>query len=127
MPLILQGKKTLETRFSLTRQPPFARVNVGETIFLKVTGGPIVASAQVDRVWFYSGLTLDEIVRLKAEYNDLVQASGEYWRQKQHSRYATFIALRDVRRMEPTCLADKKDRRAWVTLEQTTGAEGTHP
>jgi ASC-1-like (ASCH) protein len=39
---ILQGKKTIESRFSLTRVPPYKQVSKGDIVFLKQYGDPIV-------------------------------------------------------------------------------------
>ena len=119
--LILAGKKTIETRFSETRQPPFGSVEAGDIIILKKSGGPIVGIARAARATFYSHLDGGQVRALRAEFNDLVQADDEFWARKSEARYATFIYLGEVTKVEP-CYICKRDRRAWVVY-QTEGAD----
>src|SRR5438105_96656 len=50
---ILDGKKTIETRFSSVRCAPYERVRSGDIILLKRTGGPVVGICQIRNAWFY--------------------------------------------------------------------------
>ena len=40
---ILKGSKTVECRLTKYRQPPFAAVKVGDHLWFKLAGGPVVA------------------------------------------------------------------------------------
>src|SRR5690554_1453539 len=51
---ILEGRKTVESRFSAKRCAPFERVRPGDVILLKRSSGPIVGLCQVAHAWFYS-------------------------------------------------------------------------
>src|SRR5713226_860390 len=50
---ILDGKKTVESRFSSRRSTPYRRVRRGDIILLKRAAGPVVGLCQVSEVWFY--------------------------------------------------------------------------
>jgi len=50
---VLEGRKTVESRFSIHRRPPFGCVRSGDLVLIKESGGPIVAMAEVSRVWYY--------------------------------------------------------------------------
>src|SRR3569833_1544843 len=54
---LLEGRKTVESRFSVNRCAPYRSVNAGDLVIIKMSGGPIVAIAEVSKVWFYE---LDE-------------------------------------------------------------------
>lgn len=115
--LILEGKKTIDTRFSKIRQAPFDRIKAGDSVMLKLAGGPIVAVARAKRVFFYADLTRDQVQRLKESYNDLIQASREFWTNKKLAKYATFIQIAEVQPILPVRLR-KKDRRGWVVYDE---------
>src|SRR3954453_18143184 len=50
---LLEGRKTIESRFSVNRCPPYRSVQTGDLVFIKQSGGAIVAVAEVSNVWFY--------------------------------------------------------------------------
>jgi hypothetical protein len=50
---MLDGKKTVESRFSSVRCSPFRKVSKGDVILLKKAGGPVVGLCRVEGAWFY--------------------------------------------------------------------------
>ncbi|HTH55702.1 MAG TPA: ASCH domain-containing protein, partial [Cyclobacteriaceae bacterium] len=50
---LLDGKKTIESRFSINRCPPFNKVAKGDLLLIKKSGGPIVAICTVKERWYY--------------------------------------------------------------------------
>lgn len=122
--LILEGKKTVETRFAETRQPPFGYVEPGDIIVFKKSGGPVVGLARATRAEFYSGLDQDQVLNLRSRFNDLIQADDEFWARKGSARYATFIHLSEVVKIEPVRIG-KRDRRAWVVCEAENGGDSS--
>src|SRR3954452_24578662 len=54
---VLDGSKTVESRFSVNRCAPFGKVRRGDIILLKRSGGGVVGIARVSVVWSYQ---LDE-------------------------------------------------------------------
>src|SRR5262245_24088979 len=50
---ILEGTKTVESRFSIKPCAPYRRVAEGDIILLKEVGGPVVGLCQVGSVWYY--------------------------------------------------------------------------
>src|SRR5580692_1379944 len=50
---VLEGKKTVESRFGIQRRPPFGHVREGDILLLKRSGGPITGVCLVGQVWFY--------------------------------------------------------------------------
>src|SRR4051794_23702908 len=50
---VLSGRKTIESRFSVVRCPPYRRVQPGDAVLLKASGGPVVGLCQVRQTWFY--------------------------------------------------------------------------
>ena len=50
---ILEGRKTVESRFSSRRCAPYQKVQVGDILLLKRSSGPVVGLCEVASVWFY--------------------------------------------------------------------------
>ena len=50
---VLQGAKTIESRFSLRRSAPYGRVRPDDLLLLKRSGGPITGICTVSNVWLY--------------------------------------------------------------------------
>src|SRR5215210_2794220 len=48
---VLDGSKTVESRFSVNRCAPFGKVSPGDMVLLKRAGGPVVGIARVRTVW----------------------------------------------------------------------------
>lgn len=95
--LILSGKKTVESRLTITSRPPYRAIEPGDRIYFKASSGPFMATAVAAKVEFHEGLTPDKIDALRKRHNDAVCGDAEFWERKRGSRYATFIKLRDVK------------------------------
>src|SRR5713226_5052497 len=50
---VLDGRKTVESRFSITRRPPFGCVRSGDLVLVKQSGGPVIALAEISQVRYY--------------------------------------------------------------------------
>ncbi len=50
---ILEGRKTVESRFSARRGVSYGAVQRGDVVLLKRSGGPVIGVAQIAHVWFY--------------------------------------------------------------------------
>jgi hypothetical protein len=111
---ILDGRKTIESRFGVHRCAPFDRVQQGDLIFLKRSGGPVVGIALAGEATFYEldPRTLGEI---RERFADRICAKDDqFWEARAEKRFATLIEIEDVTAME-TLAVDKRDRRGWVT------------
>lgn len=95
--LILEGRKTIESRLTRTPRVPFRAIKPGDRIYFKCSGGPYMASAVAGEVTFHDDLTPAKVEELRQRYNHAVCGDDEYWQWKSDSRYATFIALREVK------------------------------
>ena len=114
---ILDGRKTIESRFTKTRREPFGRVSVGDSVFLKLSSGPVCALATVSAVRSFENLTPRQIIALKRRYNGQIRGSEEYWYNKKDCRFGVLLWLKDVKPIEPVRIR-KNDWRAWVVLTQ---------
>jgi len=114
---ILAGRKQIESRFMRTKRHAFGRVLPGDRLFLKVSSGPVCATATVAAVKNFENLTPKQINALEQRYNHYIQGSDEYWRSKASCKFGFLVWLKDVKPIEPVQIS-KKDWRAWVVLTE---------
>ena len=112
---ILEGRKTIELRLYQTRQKWLSQVSVGDKIFLKVSSGPVIATAIVDKVKYYENLTPEQVVQIQKQYNQQIMGSEQHWQEKTNSKCGVLVWLKDVR-LIPHRSIKKFDWRAWVVL-----------
>ena len=112
---ILEGRKTVESRFSVVRCAPYGRVDEGDLLLLKQSSGPIVGVCMVDRVWSYElePSTFDEIRDTFAEM--LCAEDPKFWDMRQRAQYATLMRISHATAINPVH-CEKRDRRGWVIL-----------
>lgn len=119
---ILSGHKTVESRFSKTRQPPFARVQEGNVLFLKEVAGPVVAVALIASVDCFGPLREGEAESLMTIHQDSLQLDNDFKQRKQGSLYATLMRFHTTTAIKPLTIR-KLDRRSWVVLAHTAQAQ----
>jgi hypothetical protein len=112
---ILDGKKTVESRFSTNRCAPYGVVQAGDLVLLKRSGGPIEGICQVADVWSYrlDPRTWDEIRR--GFGTQLCITDAAFWSARSKATYATLMRIGRAERLRPITV-DKRDRRGWVLI-----------
>lgn len=114
---VLEGRKRIESRFTKTRRYAFGRVLPGDKLFLKLSSGPVCATATVLAVKNFENLTPERILELKQRYNHDIRGRDEYWRSRMDCKFGFLVWLGDIRAIEPVRIS-KKDWRAWVILTE---------
>jgi hypothetical protein len=116
---IIDGKKIIESRFSVNKCAPFKKVAFGDLLILKKSGGPVVAIATAGTTWFYE-LEASSWADIKDNYAEGICAlDPAFWESRKNAEYATLIKLDNVLKIKEFNFP-KKDRRGWVILKQTT-------
>lgn len=115
---VLDGKKTIESRFSTRRFAPYNQVEKGDVILLKRSSGPILGICQVAYPWFYQ-LDPDSWTSIQKDFAEALCAQDpEFWKQRESASYATLIRIQRVKSIAPIKYA-KRDRRGWVVLQDS--------
>jgi hypothetical protein len=113
---LLEGRKTVESRFSINRCAPYRQVSKGDVLFLKSAGGPIVGVCLVDHVWFYD-LDPTSWKDVKRYASALCAHDPTFWSSRERANFATLMRV-----TRPTMISavdcDKRDRRGWVVLDR---------
>lgn len=115
---ILDGKKTIETRFSSVRCAPYERVKRGDIILLKKTGGPIVGICQIRNARFYE-LEKNSWLEIKEYAREICAEDPAFWEERRNASYATLMRIQNVQAIDPVKFT-KRDRRGWVVLQKSS-------
>ncbi len=112
---ILDGQKTVESRFSVNGCAPYRRVQKGDIIILKRAGGPVVGLCEVAQFWDYA-LEPHSWQEIRQQFTRALCAQDpEFWNDRQAAAFATLIRITHVTELAGVKCA-KRDRRGWVVL-----------
>lgn len=114
---VLEGRKTVESRFGARRRAPYRCIQANDLILIKKSGGPVVGLTVARSVHFFT-LSPDVLGELRAMFSDRLCADDAFWRSRADKRYATMIELGETVSLPPTPV-DKRDRQGWVAYGRT--------
>jgi len=114
---ILDGTKTVESRFSRNGCPPFERVGAGDVVLLKKQSGPVVGACVVSDVWNYR-LTPSALAEIRMRFGSAIKPQNGFWEDRADAGFATLMRVTDVRPL-PEVHIPKRDRRGWVVLRDS--------
>ena len=116
--LILSGKKTIESRFSKVKNPPFRVISSGDLVYIKPSGKDIIGQFRVKKVIFFDGLEANDLNNLKKLYASELAVDESYWVSQKNSKYATIIFIGNCMSFITSPVRIKKsDLRGWVVLQ----------
>lgn len=120
---ILDGSKTVESRFSKHRIAPYQAVAPGDIVLLKKAAARSISGVcVVSGVWFYQ-LNADSWAEIKGGFSRALRADdASFWRQRSEAQYATLMRISDVH-ATPAINVPKRDRRGWVVLYNRAQSE----
>lgn len=115
--MILDGTKTIESRFSYNKIIPFGKVEKGDVIYLKLSGGKVIAKAKVDNVQFYN-LTPEMVEEIRVKYGrDIGTDRFEDWTSTTKKKYCTLMWLKDIEKIGSISVAPSHGS-AWFLLDK---------
>jgi hypothetical protein len=118
---ILEGKKTIESRFAKRACAPFEKISDGDVIVLKRAGGKVLGICLVEKVWFYR-MDQKALNFIQAKFGQQIcPVDASFWEDRKHATVATLIAISCVTLVEPFTIP-KRDRRGWVVLQKSESA-----
>ncbi len=113
---ILNGEKTIESRFSRVKSLPFGHISAGDTVYFKLSGGAILGKARINAVEEYDNLTPAHIETLAKNYERELAISVDFLARKLESKFASLLFLENVQPCEPWHYK-QEGRSGWIILE----------
>lgn len=114
--MVLNGEKTIESRWSIHKVAPFDKVSIGDEILLKETGKDVTATAKVKDVK-YLKLTPQIVEDIRIKYSKEIGTDKfKDWQATLQKNYCTLIWLSDVTKIEPIKVR-RSNGAGWIVLK----------
>lgn len=114
--MVLNGEKTIESRWSMNKIAPYKKVSIGDEILLKLTGQPVTAIAKVKDVKYYE-LTPIIVEQIRVKYGKEIGTDKfEDWQSTLKKKYCTLIWLENIKRIPPINVP-KSNGAGWIILK----------
>lgn len=114
---ILNGQKTIESRFSKSKIAPFGAISSGDLVYIKTSGKDIIGEFRVKKVIFFDGLEVGDVREIREKYSKQLAVDESYWQGKENCKFGTLIFIgNSTRFLTSPIKIPKKDLRGWVVL-----------
>jgi len=102
IPKILDGSKTIESRWYVNRIKPWDNVKSGDRIYFKDAGEPVTVRTKVSKVLQFEGLNKEKFEYIMDNYaKDIQILTWEYDEYYKSKKYCILVFLKDVESIEP--------------------------
>lgn len=120
--LLLDGRKTVESRFSLNNISPFAKVSPGDFVFIKKTGGPICGYFIVKESHYFKTANRSILEKIKKNFGKQIcdDAIPDFWKTRQSSNYISLLEVAKTGKLAALEI-EKRDRTAWTVIRSSIG------
>lgn len=118
--LIFDGKKRIESRFSIKKISPYKKINSGDLVVLKKSGGLVMGVFIAGEIKFFNKLCNNYWEYIEENYGHLICTyyDSEFWSKRENTRYATLIDIKKIKKLTPFKI-NKKDRSGWSVIHQS--------
>lgn len=115
---IVEGKKTIESRFSKNKCLPYQKIKAHDIVIVKQSSGPVVGYFYAGDCLFFdfSGYDINEVFK---KYREPLCIDDEFIESKRNSNYATLINVEKYEKCDPFKIS-KKGMSTWVILKNAT-------
>ncbi len=119
--LILDGRKTIDSRLSKVRCAPHGKISAGDVVYMKESGGFVKGQFIASKVDTYENLTPEILRNINAQYRQEIfvdlgfQGLRDKWSD---SKYATLIHVSNVITYQKPFPYPRKGRTAWILLDK---------
>lgn len=111
---MLDGKKTIESRFSKNRIVPYNKITKDDIVIIKKSSGDVLGYFTIKNVLFFD-LNTVSINEIKEKYYKQLCVDEEFWITKKNSNYATLIIIDKLYKLKPFHI-NKKGMQTWIIL-----------
>ncbi len=129
---ILNGKKKVESRWYMAKCKPWNRIQRGEIIFFKDSGGPVLIKTYAKKVLQFSDLTPAKVKKILRQYGKQggIEKGEEldFFKRFKNKRYCILIFLGNPRKVQPFDI-DKTGfgaMAAWITVDNVSEIARKH-
>jgi predicted transcriptional regulator len=114
---VLTGKKTVDFRFSKTKNLPYLKVTKDDVVLLKNSGQDVCGRAEVDNVLYFDDLNQNKLLSIELKYlKSAAISKKQFCDFARGAKYLSIIFLKNPNRFVAPYKIHKKDQRSWVVL-----------
>lgn len=120
LPKILDGSKTIESRWYVNRVSPWNRVSKGDIVFFKNSGQKVTAKATVENVLQFEKLSKNKILKIINKYGNEIGLNSKRISQLiLKKNYVILIFLKNPKKLIPFNINKKGFgiASAWLCIE----------
>lgn len=114
---MLDGKKTIESRFSKKKILPYNAISDKDIVIVKASGGNVVAYFTIKKIIFFD-LNKTSIEDIRKSYQKELCVDDNFWELKKDSNYATLIFIDKLFKVKPFKIK-KKGMNTWLLLKES--------
>jgi ASC-1-like (ASCH) protein len=123
LPKIINGEKTIESRWYKNKYSPWNKIKKGDTVYFKNSGEPVTVKAEVFDVLQFSNLTPKKVKEILNEYGARdglgIKEIDNYYEKFKDKNYCLLVFIKNPEKIEPFEV-DKKGfgaMSAWITID----------
>jgi len=102
---ILDGRKTIESRWYLMKCRPWGSIRAGETVYFKNSGEPVKIKAKVKKVLHFADLHPAKVKKILKKYgkDDGIEKEKilEFFKKFKDKKYCLLIFLKNTTKVKP--------------------------
>lgn len=120
---ILSGEKKIESRWYQTKRAPWGKIKIGDSVFFKDTGEPVIAKATVSDIIQLEVKNINEAKRIVKLYGKdicLINSNPMSWGKL--AKYCILIFLKNPVKIKPFEINKKGfgAMSAWITVDNVS-------
>lgn len=104
---IVNGTKTIESRWYVNRVSPWDKIKKGDVVYFKESGCPVTAKSNVSKVIQFDNLNSRIVKNIVKDYGDRISPNTTpkqwlSWAEKQHKKhYCILVFLDNTQKVDP--------------------------
>lgn len=124
---ILEGKKTIESRWYVNKIAPWNKIKKDQTVYLKNSGGSVIAKAEVKKVLQFENLTPKLVMEIYKRYGNKISPNSSFeefkkWSESDEAKskkHCILIFLKKLTSVKPFQVSKKGfgNACAWMCVE----------
>lgn len=118
--LILNGKKTIESRWYKTKRAPFNKIKPKDIVYFKNSGELITAKAEAYKVLQFENLNKKKIKEILKNYGQRIGIENVPTQNFKDKNYCILIFLKNPKKIKPFHISKKGYglMSAWMVLDK---------
>lgn len=113
---MLNGKKTVESRYTKNRIFPYNKISEEDIVLIKKSCGDVLGYFTIKEVIFFELGEID-IECIKSKFGSQLCVTETFWEAKKNSNYATLIVIDEIVKLKPFYI-DKKGMQTWIKFDK---------